>query len=82
MIITKAQLRTLRLLNEEAAYRVYHSRQSAADYTWVHKQSNVTLTPTLHKLFSIGYAAVCADNKDIAVITEKGRAVINERGSC
>jgi hypothetical protein len=82
MTITKAQLRTLRLLNDEAAHRVYHSRRSAADYTWMHKRSNVSLTPTLHKLFSRGYAAVSADNNDVAVITEKGRAVIHARVSC
>jgi hypothetical protein len=81
MTITQAQLRTLRLLNSGAAHRVYYSYRSA-DYTWVHEQSRVSLTPTLHRLFSRGYATVSSSNRDVAVITEKGRAVVAARGAC
>ena len=81
MTITQAQLRTLRLLNSGAAHRVYYPRRSA-DYTWVHEQSSVSLTPTLHRLFSRGYATVSSTNRDVAVITEKGRAVVAARGAC
>ena len=82
MTITQAQLRTLRLLNSGAAHRVYYPRRSAADYTWVHEQSSVSLTATLHRLFSRGYATVSSSNRDVAVITEKGRAVVAARAAC
>jgi hypothetical protein len=75
MTISKAQLRTLKLLHKEAAYRVYRSHQTA-DYTWVHEHTNISLTPTLHRLFSSGHATVSSDDRDIAVITERGRAVL------
>jgi hypothetical protein len=75
MTISTAQLRTLKLLHKEAAYRVYHSHQ-AADYTWVHEHTNVPLTRTLHCLFSSGHATVSSDDRDIAIITEKGRALL------
>ena len=82
MTITQAQLRTLRLLNSGAAHRVHYPRRSAADYTWVHEQSSVSLTATLHRLFSRGYATVSADNRDVAVITGKGRAMVAAHGAC
>jgi len=81
MTISEAQLRTLRLLSKQAAYRVYRTKR-AGDYTWVHEDSRIALTPTLHRLFSSGYATVSNDNRDVAVITQKGRAVIAARGSC
>ena len=80
MTISEAQLRTLRLLNQQAAHRVYRS-QRAGDYTWTHENSRIALTPTLHRLFSSGYATVSRDNRDVAVITQKGRAVVAARGS-
>jgi hypothetical protein len=81
MTISEAQLRTLRLLNSGPAYRVYRSRR-ADDYTWIHEQANISLTSTLHRLFSGGYATVSADNRNMAVLTEKGRAVVAVRSSC
>ena len=80
MTISEAQLRTLRLLNNRAAHRVYRS-QRADDYTWTHEDSHIALTPTLHRLFSSGYATVSSDNRDVAVITQKGRAMVAARGS-
>ena len=80
MTISEAQLRTLRLLDQQAAHRVYRS-QRAGDYTWTHEDSRIALTPTLHRLFSSGYATVSSDNSDVAVITPKGRAVVAARGS-
>jgi DNA-binding PadR family transcriptional regulator len=80
MTISEAQLRTLRLLNKQAAHRVYRTKR-AGDYTWIHENSRIALTPTLHRLFSSGYAAVSSDNKNLAVITDKGRAVVAARGS-
>ncbi|MBL0403722.1 hypothetical protein JKG68_07080 [Microvirga aerilata] len=81
MTISEAQLRTLRLLNKQAAHRVHRSKR-AGDYIWTHEGSRIALTQTLHKLFSSGYATVSNDNRDVAVITQKGRAVIAARGSC
>ena len=75
MAITEAQLRTLRLLEKKAAHRVYRSER-AGDYSWVHEDACVALTPTLHRLFNGGYATVSTDNRDVAVITSKGRAVV------
>jgi len=80
MTISEAQLRTLRLLNQQAAHRVYRS-QRAGDYTWTHEDSCIALTPTLHRLFSSGYATVSSENRDVAVITQKGRAAVAARGS-
>ena len=80
MAITQAQLRTLRLLNEKAARRIYRS-QRASDYTWVHDDTNVPLTPTLHRLLSSGYVTISSDDKDVAIITKKGRAVIATQSS-
>ncbi len=81
MAITEAQLRTLRLLHKKAAHRVYRSDR-AGDYSWKHEDADATLTHTLHRLFSSGYATISNDNKDVAVITNKGRAVVATRGSC
>ena len=81
MIISKAQLRTLRLLEAGSAHRVYRTRR-ADDYSWVHEQATGSLTGTLHRLFSSGCATVRPDNRDVAVLTEKGRAVLAAQGSC
>jgi DNA-binding PadR family transcriptional regulator len=78
MTITKAQLHTLRLLDQAAAHRVYRTRR-AGDYTWKHENAHASLTPTLHRLLSGGYATVSSHNRDMAVLTEKGRAVIAAR---
>ncbi len=80
MTISEAQLRTLRLLNKQAAHRVYRSNRSG-DYIWAHVDSHIALTQTLHRLFISGYATVSNDNRDVAVITQKGRAVVAARGS-
>jgi hypothetical protein len=81
MTISKAQLRTLQLLNKEAAYRVYRSHR-ADEYTWTHEHTKIPLTSTLHRLFSSGHATLSSDDRDMAIITEKGRAVIVARGFC
>jgi hypothetical protein len=75
MTISQAQLRTLNLLHKEAAYRVYRSRQ-AGEYTWIHEHANIPLTATLHRLFSSGHATVSSEDRDRAIITEKGRAFL------
>jgi hypothetical protein len=75
MAVSKAQLRTLTLLNQEAACRAYSSNR-ASDYKWIHEQSDGPLTPTLHKLFVGGYAKARPDNKVRAVTTAKGRALL------
>ena len=81
MAISQAQWRTLNLLDKKPAYRVYRSDR-ADDYSWVHDDTRISLTPTLHRLFSSGYATVSADNRNMAVLTEKGCAVVAVRGSC
>jgi hypothetical protein len=81
MIISEAQLRTLRLLQTKAARRVSRSGRPG-DYSWKHDDAPAALTPTLHRLFSRGYATVSPVNRDLAVITGKGRAVLAARGSC
>jgi hypothetical protein len=73
--ISKAQLRTLQLLNEEFACRTYWSKRQG-DYTWVHKGSGFPITVTLNQLFVRGCADLSADNRDVAVITDWGRAVL------
>jgi DNA-binding PadR family transcriptional regulator len=78
MTISKAQLHTLRLLDQAAAHRVYRTRR-AGDYTWKHENAHAPVTPTLHRLLSSGYATVSTHNRDMAVLTEKGRAVIAAR---
>jgi len=81
MTISQAQLRTLNLLGKKPAHRVYRSDRSD-DYSWVHDDAHVRLTATLHKLFSSGYAMLSPDNRDVAVLTEKGRDVVAVRGGC
>ncbi|ANY77196.1 hypothetical protein BB934_02345 [Microvirga ossetica] len=81
MTISEAQLRTLRLLDQQAAHRVYRS-QRADDYTWTHEDSRIALTPTLHRLFSSGYAMLSPGNRNVAILTEKGREVVAVRGGC
>ena len=81
MIISEAQLRTLRLLESGPAHRVFRTRR-AGDYSWVHEQAAGTLTGPLHRLFSCGCVTVRPDNRDVAVLTEKGRAVLVAQGSC
>jgi DNA-binding PadR family transcriptional regulator len=78
MTISQAQLRTLSLLHKKPACRVYRSDRSC-DYTWVHDDAQVRLTATLHKLFSSGYATISPDNRNVAVLTAKGREVLAAR---
>jgi hypothetical protein len=79
MAISKAQLRTLRLLDCAPAHRFYRS-QRAGDYTWVHEQATVPITVTLHQLFVSGHARLQPGNKDVAILTEKGRSVLKGWG--
>ena len=81
MTISKAQLHTLRLLDQSAAHRVYRTRR-AGDYTWKHENAHVPVTSTLHRLLSSGHATVSSHDTDMAVLTEKGRAVLAARRSC
>ncbi len=81
MTITKAQLQTLKLLHKAAAYRVYRSPR-ADDYTWKHENAQAPLTATLHRLLSSGHATVSTHDTDMAVLTEKGGAVLAARRSC
>jgi hypothetical protein len=81
MSISQQQLHTLRLLRKEAARRVYRTHYSD-DYTWVHKDAQKPVTTMLHRLFISGHATLSPSDKNIAVITEKGRAVVAARGSC
>ena len=81
MTISQAQLRTLNLLDKKPAYRVYRSNR-ADDYNWVHDDTHISLTPTLHRLFSSGYAMISPDNRNVAVLTEKGREMVAVRGGC
>ena len=78
MIISQAQLRTLHLLDKKPAYRVYRTKR-AYDYNWVHEDTHLSLTSTLHRLFSRGYATVSPDNRNVAVLTEKGRQIVAAR---
>ena len=81
MTISQAQLRTLNLLDKKPAYRVYRTNR-AGDYNWVHDDTRISLTPTLHRLFSSGYATVSPENRNVAILTEKGREVVAGRGGC
>jgi DNA-binding PadR family transcriptional regulator len=81
MTISQAQLRTLSLLHTKPACRVYRSNR-ACDYTWRHDDADIRLTATLHKLFSSGYATISPENRNVAVLTEKGREVLIAQGSC
>jgi hypothetical protein len=78
MTISQAQLRTLGLLHTKPACRVYRSDR-AGDYTWVHDDAEVRLTATLHRLFSSGYAMLSPENRNMAVLTAKGRATLIAR---
>jgi hypothetical protein len=80
MTITQQQLHTLRLLRKEPARRVYRPHYPD-DYSWVHKDAQKPVTGTLHRLFSRGYATVTPDDRNLAVLTEKGRAVVATLGS-
>jgi hypothetical protein len=79
MTISQAQLRTLSLLHTKPARRVYRSNRTD-DYSWVHDDTPVRLTVTLHRLFSSGYAMLSPDNRNVAILTEKGREVVSVRG--
>ena len=81
MTITRQQLHTLRLLRKEAARRFYWSHRSH-DYTWVHKDAQKPITTMLHRLFSSGYATLSSNDRNMAVLTDKGRAVVTTLGSC
>ena len=78
MTISQAQLRTLSLLHTKPARRVYRSNR-ADDYNWVHDDTHISLTVTLHRLFSSGYAMLSPDNRNVAVLTAKGRATLIAR---
>jgi hypothetical protein len=78
MTISQAQLRTLSLLHTKPARRVYRSDR-ADDYSWVHDDTHISLTVTLHRLFSSGYAMLSPDNRNVAVLTAKGRATLIAR---
>ena len=81
MAISKAQLHTLRLLHQAPAHRVYRTPR-AGDYTWKHENAQASLTSTLHRLFISGYATVSSNDRNMAVLTEKGRAVMAAQRSC
>ena len=78
MTISQAQLRTLNLLDKKPACRVYRSDR-ADDYSWMHDDTHVRLTATLHRLFSRGYAMISPENRNVAVLTAKGREVLAAR---
>ena len=80
MTITQQQLHTLRLLRKEPARRVYRPHYPD-DYSWVHKGAQKPVTGTLHRLFSRGYATVTPNDRNMAVLTEKGHAVVAARCS-
>ena len=75
MTITRQQMHTLRLLRKEPARRVYRTHYPD-DYTWVHTDAQKPVTGTLHRLFSRGYATLSSNDRNIAVLTERGRAVV------
>jgi hypothetical protein len=81
MTITRQQMHTLRLLRKEPARRVYRTHYPD-DYTWVHTDAQKPVTGTLHRLFSRGYATVTPNDRNMAVLTDKGRAVIVAQRSC
>ena len=80
MTITQQQLHTLRLLRQEPARRVYRPHYPD-DYSWVHKDAQKPVTGTLHRLFSRGYATVTPNDRNLAVLTDRGRAVVATLGS-
>ena len=75
MTITQQQLHTLRLLRKAPARRVYRPYYPD-DYSWVHKDAQKPVTATLHRLFISGHATITSSDRNIAVLTEKGRAVV------
>jgi hypothetical protein len=84
-MISTAQLRTLRLLAEEPAYRFNRSPRQG-DYTWVHcGDTPQRITRNLHRLFLSGHATV-SKCRQKAVITEEGRRVMaqqrHQRATC
>ena len=80
MTITQQQLHTLRLLRKEPARRVYRPHYPD-DYSWVHKDAQKPVTGTLHRLFSRGYATIAPDDRNLAVLTKRGHAVVATLGS-
>ena len=80
MTITQQQLHTLRLLRKGPARRVYRPHYPD-DYSWVHNHAQKPVTGTLHRLFSRGYATVTPDDRNLAVLTDRGRAVVATLGS-
>ncbi len=80
MTITQQQLHTLRLLRKEPARRVYRPHYPD-DYSWVHKDAQKPVTGTLHRLFSRGYATISSNDRNMAVLTDRGRAVVAALGS-
>ncbi len=81
MTITRQQLHTLRLLRKEPACQVYRTHR-AEYYTWIHKDAQKPITTILHRLFSSGYATLSSNDRNMAVLTDKGRAVVTTLGSC
>ncbi len=79
MTITQQQLHTLRLLRKGPARRVYRPYYPD-DCSWIHKDAQKPVTATLHRLFSRGYATIAEDDRNLAVLTEKGRAVVATLG--
>ena len=74
-MLSSAQLRTLRLLSEEPAYRLVNSPRQD-DYTWIHHgDQERPITRSLHALFVKGHATV-TPCKSKAVITEEGKKVM------
>ncbi len=81
MTITRQQLHTLKLLRKEAARRVYRTHR-AHDYTWVHKDAQAPVTTMLHRLFISGHVTLSPSDRNKAVLTDRGRAVVAALGSC
>ena len=81
MTITQQQLHTLQLLRKGAAHRVYRTHRSH-DYTWVHKDAQAPVTTMLHRLFISGHATLSLSDRNMAVLTEKGRAVVAAQDFC
>ena len=81
MTITRQQLHTLRLLRKELARRVYRTHRTEY-YTPIHKDAQKPITTMLHRLFSSGYATLSSNDRNMAVLTDKGRAVVTTLGTC
>ena len=80
MTMTRQQLNTLRLLRKEPARRVYRPHYPD-DYSWVHKDAQAPVTTMLHRLFISGHVALSSSDRNLAVLTERGRAVVATLGS-